>query len=103
MIQAPKGTTPIFPTSILPRANTGTKPLGKTAAAFDTVMISTQDSSQENQFRQDMESRLLRDVRTRPNSSELNRIKESVQNGTYQVNVSELANRLLLEGFPHAK
>lgn len=65
-------------------------------AQFDQVNIS--HPSKGLSFQQEMVARLVGDVRTVHTTGDIQRVKQEIQSGTYQVNANEIASKMLLEG-----
>lgn len=63
---------------------------------FDQVNISHEPSFADT-FRCEFVSRLVREVRTNHSSSDITRLKNEVQSGTYQSDPATIAAKLLLE------
>jgi len=101
MIIPSKGSGGVYPISApsqyktTPRNNTGPSQVAGTH--FDQVNISRESSTSE-QFRKELVSRLVREVRTSHTSHDIQLIKAEVQSGTYQPDAAEIAAKLLLEG-----
>lgn len=72
------------------------KSTSSTDAQFDQVSISR--TSQDHLFHQQMVSRLVGETRTAHTTSDIQRVKEDVNNGSYQINANEIAARMMLEG-----
>ena len=69
-------------------------------AQFDRLRIHTA-ATEQRQFQQELASRLVKDIRTRHTTGDIQRIKEDIAQGRYRVDPQEIAKRLLLEGFAH--
>lgn len=99
MIIPTKGSTSLYSAPLSAqrpaRSASSTMP-SRTEMQFDQVQIS-RDGSTSDQFRRELVSRLVREVRTAHSSSDVARIKSEVQSGSYQPNPNDIAARLLLE------
>lgn len=63
---------------------------------FDQVSIS--QTSKDHLFHQQMVSRLVGETRTVHTTSDIQRVKEEVSSGTYEIDAKEIAARMMLEG-----
>lgn len=91
------GVSPIYPPMSYtpsPLSSTGRPQVAE--GLFDKVKIS-RESSSADQFQRELVSRLVREVRTTHTTSDIQRIKNDVQSGTYKPNANEVAAKLLLE------
>lgn len=100
MIIQPKGSSGVFPSSApsqyKPSTRSNTGPSQAPDMYFDQVNISRQTSTSD-QFRKEVVSRLVREVRTSHTANDIQRIKAEVHGGTYQPDATEIASKLLLE------
>jgi len=95
--KASGGVSPLFPpVSYMPGSLPSATRPQIAEGQFDKLNIS-RDSSGTDQFQKELVSRLVREVRTAHTSSDIERIKSEVQNGTYKTNANEIAAKLLLE------
>ena len=61
---------------------------------YDSITISNR-LSDENRFRMDLVSRLSKEIRTSTTTGDVQALREQVANGTYQVDASAIAARML--------
>lgn len=64
---------------------------------FDRVNLSG-DNGGVSGFQRELVSRLVQEVRSTHTTSSIQRLREEISGGTYQVDPSGIAGRLLLEG-----
>ena len=67
-----------------------------TGNSFDQISIS-RNVSQESQFQRELTARIVGEVRTSTGSGRIRQLREQIQAGTYQVDVSAIASAMLLE------
>lgn len=67
---------------------------------FDEIRISLQGENAlgENEFIKTLSARLSAEVREEPSGEKLDSIKEKIRQGCYEIDVSAIASRILLEG-----
>lgn len=100
MIMPTKGSGSIAP--IFPSVSYAPSPLSNTGRSqvmegqYDKVCIS-RESSGTDLFQRELTSRLVREVRTAHTSSDIQRIKNEVQIGSYKPDANEIAAKMLLE------
>ena len=61
---------------------------------YDSITISNRPSD-ENRFQMDLVSRLSKEIRTSTTTGDVQALREQVANGTYQVDASAIAARML--------
>ncbi|MDR3765420.1 MAG: flagellar biosynthesis anti-sigma factor FlgM [Butyricicoccus sp.] len=92
MIQKPGGITPLQ----MPRMQAeSSETRAVRAGQYDRVELSA--CSDEQRFAKELAGRLSQQMRTHQ-SEELPKLKEQVQNGTYQYSIDELAVQIMLFG-----
>lgn len=70
---------------------------GGASRRFDSITLSGGDSARGS-FEMELRSRISQEVRTATSSGQIAALREQVQNGTYQVNPREIAQKMLLVG-----
>ena len=100
MVTPPKRTGGIFPATGLTRYKAPTSDTiprnTRRAGQFDQVNISHEPCGAD-QFQREVVSRLVREVRTTHSAFDIQKIKDQVQNGSFQPDAAEVAAKLLLE------
>ena len=61
---------------------------------YDSITISNRPSD-ENRFQMDLVSRLAKEIRTSTTTGDIQALREQVASGTYQVDASAIAARML--------
>ena len=64
---------------------------------FDSITLSGGEGARGS-FEMELRSRISQEVRTATSSGQIAALREQVQNGTYQVDVREIAKKMLLVG-----
>lgn len=62
---------------------------------FDQVQFSARLTGQEGKL-QELTGMVSQQLRVRPTRSEINELREQIENGTYQIDIDRLAARMLL-------
>lgn len=67
---------------------------------FDEIRISLQGENAlgENEFIKTLSARLSAEVREEPSGEKLDSLKERIREGCYEIDVSAIASKILLEG-----
>lgn len=65
--------------------------------SFDQVSIS-QSPMGQSKFHRELTSRLVQEVRTANSTGNIQRIREDIQSGSYQIDPAEIAAKMLLGG-----
>ena len=63
-------------------------------SSYDSITISSRPSD-ENRFQMDLVSRLSKEIRTSTTTGDVQALREQVASGTYQVDASAIAARML--------
>ncbi len=68
------------------------------AQRFDEILISSAETAAHGMDTRSLTSRLANEVRTATSSSDVAKLREQVQSGTYEVEPMEIARKMLLLG-----
>lgn len=69
-----------------------------TEGCYDQVRIAQGPTAGDGRFQKELASRLVGEVRTANTTGDIQRIRDAVQTGTYQVDLAAIATRMMLGG-----
>lgn len=85
---------PMMPTAAAPEGAARQK---GAEGCFDQVRIA-QEPTGEGRFQKELAARLVGEVRTTNTTGDIQRIRDAVQGGTYQIDLAAIATRMMLGG-----